>query len=46
MFLQELYKFFRETPLTFGTTNQLNNEKHEKIIIACIANPNVSARTK
>ena len=46
MFLQEMCKFFRGTPLTFGKTNQLNNEKHEKIIIACIVNSNVSARTK
>jgi hypothetical protein len=46
MFLQELCKFFKDAPLTFGKTNQLNNEKHEKIIIACIAHTYVSVSPK
>lgn len=46
MFLQELCKFFKYTPLTFETTNQLNNQKHEKIIITGSAYSNVGTITR
>lgn len=46
MFLQELCKFFKDTPLTFGTTNQLNNQKHEKIYNTGSAYSNVGTVTR